>query len=206
MSKQTKSSLLLLLTAFIWGTAFVAQKNGAHLGALTYNGIRTLIGGLVLIPVIKILDCRKKATNFRDINTPKAETEVSALTTPKARDSALTDAENEKKILIFGSIALGIVLFAGSTLQQYGITFTTVGKSGFITSLYAVEVPIFSIAIGKKSPPGHLALCPDGCDRPLPALHERRGLHPAKRRFLCLPLHTFLCAADYDHRLLFTKM
>lgn len=175
MSKQTKSSLLLLLTAFIWGTAFVAQKNGAHLGALTYNGIRTLIGGLVLIPVIRILDCRKKATNFRDINTPKAETEVSALTTPKARDSALTDAENENKILIFGSIALGIVLFAGSTLQQYGITFTTVGKSGFITSLYAVEVPIFSIAIGKKVRPviwlcvlmgvtGLYLLCMNGAD------------------------------------------
>ena len=153
MSKQTKSSLLLLLTAFIWGTAFVAQKSGAHLGALTYNGIRSLIGGLVLIPVIRFLDHRKEVTEPPRAAAASQTTEhsrnVDALSDPKP----LPDPKSEKKILIIGSVALGIVMFAGSTLQQYGIGFTTVGKSGFITSLYAVEVPILSIVIGKKVRP-----------------------------------------------------
>ena len=62
MSKKMKSNLLLLLTAFIWGTAFVAQKSGMdYIEPFTYGGIRTLIGGLFLIPVIKFLDTRKPA-------------------------------------------------------------------------------------------------------------------------------------------------
>ena len=53
MSKKMKSNILLLLTAFIWGSAFVAQKSGMdYIEPFTYNGIRTFIGGLVLIPVI----------------------------------------------------------------------------------------------------------------------------------------------------------
>ena len=53
MSKKMQGNLMLLLTALIWGTAFVAQSAGMdHVQPFTYNGIRTLIGGLVLIPVI----------------------------------------------------------------------------------------------------------------------------------------------------------
>lgn len=134
MSKRLKSDALLLLTAFIWGSAFVAQKVGADIGTFTYNGIRTFIGGLVLIPVILVLDAMAKKKNPVD-------------TRPQEEKAA------EKKLLILGGICCGLALFVASTLQQYGITFTTAGKAGFITSLYAVIVPIMSIVLGKKVRP-----------------------------------------------------
>ena len=54
MSKKLQSDLLLLLTAMIWGSAFVAQKAGATLEPFTYNGIRNVVGAIALIPVILI--------------------------------------------------------------------------------------------------------------------------------------------------------
>ena len=54
MSKKAKSNILLLITAIIWGSAFVAQKAGTTLEPFTYNGIRTLIGGIALLPVIAV--------------------------------------------------------------------------------------------------------------------------------------------------------
>ena len=57
MSKKMQSNILLLITAFIWGSAFVAQKSGMdYIEPFTFNGIRTLIGGLVLIPVVFIMN------------------------------------------------------------------------------------------------------------------------------------------------------
>lgn len=52
MSKKMKANMLLLITAIIWGTAFVAQKSGGEIGSFTFNGIRTFIGGLVLLPFV----------------------------------------------------------------------------------------------------------------------------------------------------------
>ena len=127
MSKRMKSNILLLITAIIWGSAFVAQKEGAHLGAFTMNGIRTFIGGLVLIPVIFLF--RAKGI---------------------AQDSGTDNKDTQKKMAIIGGIICGIVLFVASTLQQYGINFTSAGKAGFITALYIVIVPIMSIVLGKK--------------------------------------------------------
>ncbi len=131
MSKRFRSNVLLLLTAFIWGSAFVAQKVGGDLGTFTFNGVRTFIGGLSLIPVILILDALKK--------------KKSGGVTVSGEDRA-----SEKKILLTGGILCGVVLFIASTLQQYGINFTTAGKSGFITALYTVIVPFLAIATGKK--------------------------------------------------------
>lgn len=126
--------MLLFLTAFIWGSAFVAQKVGAELGTFTYNGIRTFIGGIVLIPVILVLD---KMSSKKNEAAPQTEAEKAAA----------------KKTLIIGGICCGLALFVASTLQQYGINFTTAGKAGFITSLYAIIVPIMSIFLGKKVRP-----------------------------------------------------
>ena len=134
MSKKMKSNLLLLLTAFIWGTAFVAQKSGMdYIEPFTYNGIRTLIGGLFLIPVIKFLDTRK----------PEAEKERIA-----SRSAEQKAAEN--KLLLIGGICCGTALFVASSLQQFGVSYTTAGKAGFITTLYVVIVPIFSIFLRKN--------------------------------------------------------
>lgn len=139
MSKRFRSNLLLLLTAFIWGSAFVAQKVGADIGTFTFNGIRTFVGGLSLLPVILLLDSIKRK---KDAKGDKIEN----IPDVKSAEEKVT----EKKVLIMGGVSCGIFLFIASTLQQYGIAFTTAGKSGFITSLYAVIVPFLAIAVGKK--------------------------------------------------------
>ena len=122
--EQIKGSLLLFLAAIIWGVAFVAQSVGMdYVGPFTFNCVRTLIGGLVLIPCIVFLNRGKvkKKTDF-----------------------------TEKKRLLLGGICCGVALTTGSTLQQFGIMYTTVGKAGFITAVYIIIVPILGLFLGKK--------------------------------------------------------
>ena len=122
--EQIKGSLLLFLAAIIWGVAFVAQSVGMdYVGPFTFNCVRTLIGGIVLIPCIAILNRGKvkKKTDF-----------------------------TEKKRLLLGGICCGVALTTGSTLQQFGIMYTTVGKAGFITAFYIIIVPILGLFLGKK--------------------------------------------------------
>lgn len=135
MSKKLKSDIMLLITAIIWGSAFVAQKAGTVLEPFTYNGIRMLIGGLVLIPVIFLFKKLKK-------EDPQAV--------------ALTEEEKkaEKKTLLIGGLSCGVVLCIASSLQQFGMFFDTdAGKTGFITSLYIVIVPILGLFLHKKVKP-----------------------------------------------------
>ena len=129
MSKKMKSNILLLLTAFIWGSAFVAQKSGMdYIEPFTYNGIRTFIGGLVLIPVI-IFFANKS-------NKQREEKEK------------IFDFDRDKTAII-GGVCCGIALFVASSLQQFGVSYTTAGKAGFITALYIVFVPIIGIFLKK---------------------------------------------------------
>ena len=119
-----RSSLLLFLAATIWGTAFVAQSVGMdYVGPLTFNAARSLIGGIVLIPVVLLLNRKKDGPAF----------------TPEGRKTTIT-----------GGLCCGVLLFAASSLQQIGIQYTTVGKAGFITALYIIMVPIFSIFLRKR--------------------------------------------------------
>ena len=130
MSKKLQGTMMLLLTALIWGSSFVAQRAGMeYIGPFTFNGIRSLIGGLVLIPVIFLFS--------------------------KEKNAELTEAEKKagKKTLLLGGILCGIVLFAASSLQQIGMVYTTAGKAGFITALYIVLVPILGVFIRKKVKP-----------------------------------------------------
>lgn len=125
-TQKLRNCLLLLTAAVIWGMAFVSQKAGMDsMGPLTFNGVRSLIGGAVLIPVILILRNR----------TPKAERKSLPL-----------------KTTIIGGIACGLALTVASTLQQYGLSMTTVGKGGFITTLYIILTPILGIFLHKKVP------------------------------------------------------
>lgn len=122
-----KNNILLVLTALIWGCAFVAQSVGMdYVGPFTFNMARFLIGAIVLLPVIWFMDRQRK-----------------------------TGAEKGagQKTLIIGGICCGIALAVASTLQQWGILFTTVGKAGFITAMYIVIVPMLGIFIGKKVRP-----------------------------------------------------
>lgn len=128
-----RNSLLLLLTAFIWGVAFVAQSvGGEQVGCFTFNGIRSLIGGVVLIPVILFLDAQKK----KELGEEK-----------------FSEQKGDKKTLILGGISCGVLLCIASNFQQFGISFTTVGKAGFITALYIIIVPILGLFMKKKVGP-----------------------------------------------------
>lgn len=122
MNKKLRSSFILLLTAFIWGIAFVAQRVGAdYMGTLTFNGIRFILGALSLIPVIAIFE-RKKITS-----------------------------NEERKLLIRYAVLAGLVLFIASTLQQHGIMISgSAGKASFITGLYTVFVPVCGLFVHKR--------------------------------------------------------
>ena len=136
---------MLVLTAMVWGGSFVAQKSGMELiGPFAFNGIRTIIGGIVLIPLIMVLD-RMKSKKQASATAVKAD----------AADSVLSEADkkNEQKLLITGSICCGLALLVAGMLQQIGMMYTTAGKAGFITALYVVLVPIFGRILGKKIRP-----------------------------------------------------
>lgn len=124
---RPKNAFMLILTAFIWGTAFVAQSVGMdYLGPFTFNGVRSLIGGVALIPCIWLLQ------KLNDKSEPVTE-------------------ERNRKDLLIGGISCGVLLFAASSLQQVGIQYTTAGKAGFITAFYIVFVPVLGIFLGKKT-------------------------------------------------------
>lgn len=134
--KQILSNLVLVLTAMIWGSAFVAQSEGTKfVGPFTFNAIRNIIGGLVLLPCIFLI---KKISSKNDNYV-----EDSIVKNVK-------ESNNYNKNLIVGGIFCGLALFLGSTFQQIGIKYTSAGKSGFITALYIVIVPILGVMIGKK--------------------------------------------------------
>ncbi len=124
--KNFKSLGILLLTAMIWGFAFVAQRKGAEfVGAFTFNGIRFALGALSLIPVILIFE--------------------------KKKEDIVVHKNKMKRTAVVG-IAAGIILFVASWLQQRGVEITgSAGKAGFITGLYTVLVPVFGIFLKRKT-------------------------------------------------------
>ena len=131
---KTRNTFLLILTAFIWGVAFVAQSVGnAYVGPWTFTASRSVIGALFLIPCIAFLD------------------KLKAKETSSSNNAAVKDEPNNTKTLIIGGICCGTALAIASMLQQYGIAYTTVGKAGFITALYIIIVPILGIFF-KRNP------------------------------------------------------
>ncbi len=131
MNKGTlKADTLLLLTAAIWGFAFVAQRVGMeHIGPFLFNAIRFALGSLSLLPLIYL-----GMGNGRSESTPPIPI--------------------SKGARIAGSLLAGSVLFGGASLQQIGIVYTTAGKAGFITGLYVILVPIIGLKWGRKASTG----------------------------------------------------
>ena len=128
--KTLIGSGLLVLTALIWGIAFVAQSEGMnYVGGFTFNACRFLIGGTVLIPCIYFL--RRGG---------------------REQPQALTAGEHSQQTRtgVVGGICCGLVLCLSSSLQQFGIAHTTVGKAGFITALYIILVPILGLFMKKR--------------------------------------------------------
>ena len=131
MNRQLRGSLMLLATAFIWGTAFVAQKSGMDtIGPIAFNGIRMLIGGCSLLPVIAVMNMRRNG-----------------------RDAKSAESAEQKRLLWIGGICCGLFLMAASCVQQIGICYTTAGKTGFITAMYVILVPLCGLFLKKRIPP-----------------------------------------------------
>lgn len=125
-SASLRSSFLLFLAAFIWGVAFVAQSVGMdYMGPFSFNGGRFLLGSMVLMPIAAVRRTRNKKKNVERASW---------------------------KITITGGICCGLALCAAALCQQIGIQYTTVGKAGFITTLYIIIVPIMGIFLKKKVP------------------------------------------------------
>ena len=128
--KNWKSPLLLLLTATIWGVAFVAQSVGMdYVKPFTFNGVRSLLGAVVLVPVIFLFGRQKKDDG------------IGTGADKKRKDS---------KTLWLGGILCGLCLCVASSLQQIGIQYTTAGKAGFLTAMYIIIVPVIGLFLGKK--------------------------------------------------------
>lgn len=122
-AKVLKSDALLLLAAAVWGFAFVAQRMGmAHVGPLTFNAVRFALGAAVLAPFMLARRSSRRAAGGPGMPSAARRT-----------------------LYAFG--IAGSVLFAGASLQQIGIVYTTAGKAGFITGLYVVMVPLIGVLL-----------------------------------------------------------
>lgn len=125
--KQLVSSLLLLLAAIIWGVAFVAQSVGMeYVGPLTFSATRSFIGSVVLLPVIYLFRSKTKASENPE------------------------EKQQRRRTLIVGGVVCGTLLAIATNLQQFGILYTSTGKSGFITACYIVIVPVLGLFLQKK--------------------------------------------------------
>lgn len=139
--------LLLLLAALIWGVAFVAQSVGMdYMGPFTFNGARFLMGSAVLVPFIVF---RKR---FRPSKQGQQAHQIGEKKWDEVRQAETEENKNKRTALI-GGICCGLALCPAALFQQFGILYTTVGKAGFITTLYIILVPIAGIFM-KKAPSG----------------------------------------------------
>ena len=116
-SRSWRGSLLLLIAAMIWGSAFVAQRFGAeHMAFASFTGVRHTLGALVLLVVVAVFD-------------------------RSARRTRTERAARWRQVLLPG-LGVGVALSGGSLLQQAGLETTTAGNAGFITGLYMVFIPV----------------------------------------------------------------
>ncbi len=120
--------MMLITTALIWGIAFSAQRAATfYLDAVSFNGLRFVIGAATLLPIVFISDA-----------------------IAKKRGKAV---KRMSKSAIGGALFCGFIMFMGNNLQQIGLASTTAGKGGFITALYIVIVPVMGLLAGKKTAP-----------------------------------------------------
>ena len=177
MNTQRKNSLLLLLCAFIWGTAFVAQSAGSGMGACSFLAGRSWLAVLVLLPTVKVFDLvRQRSTGTT--GAPK---------TPE-----------ERRCLRRASLVCGTLLFVASAAQQFGLTLNpSTAKAGFLTAMYVVLVPIFGLALGRRGSPqlwGSVAIAVCG----LYLLCMRNGFGGVERSDMVL----LLCAVLFSFQIM----
>ncbi|MGI6752049.1 MAG: DMT family transporter [Anaerovoracaceae bacterium] len=130
--KKVAANFILLFTAFIWGTGFVAQRVGMeYIGPLTFIAIRFFLATIMLLCVIWLSKMKAKITG---------------------NPSKLLDTEEKKavsqkdrRIFIVAGFSCGGILFCGAYMQQLGLVFTTAAKASFITALYIIIVPLLGL-------------------------------------------------------------
>ena len=128
MKNNLKGSIILLITALIWGTTFIMQKKATGLvEAFTFNFFRSIIATILLFTIAFITRNKIEVKDTDDKG----------------------NAVSKKKVYIF-SILAGIGMAGGATLQQIGLNSTDASTSAFLTSLYIVFAPILGLAFGKK--------------------------------------------------------
>ncbi len=122
--KKIKAAFMLVIAALVWGAAMSFQSEGMeHVGPLTFQAVRFLLGGTVLLPAVYFIGKKDPGENRADYN-------------PKG--------------VYIGGAVCGTALMVACTLQQYGIVYTTVGKAGFLTSLYIIIIPILGLFLRKR--------------------------------------------------------
>ena len=134
MTKTLRANLLLVLTATIWGTTFVAQGVAMDsMGPFTFNAVRLILAVIVLLPTIRLLDRLFEKRNGHKPPTMKTMT------------------RDQKRRLLIGGVVCGVILSGGMAFQQYGMVYSSPGKAGFITALYIVLVPVVGIAFKHRA-------------------------------------------------------
>ena len=134
--KELRGSLCLLLTAVIWGAAFVAQSVSMdYVGPFTFQCVRSLLASLVLLPVALLLRARRR----------------------RRGEEPAGDGKGRGTLWKAGLIC-GLIMTVATNLQQVGMQYTTPGKAGFITALYIVLVPLLGLFRGRR-PSLRLWLC-----------------------------------------------
>ena len=122
-SQALRADFLMLITAMIWGTAFVAQRIGMdNIGPFLFTGLRFALGALALLPLV----------------------------IHQGRTAARHEPFLQRGLLL-GGMSMGLALTVGINLQQVGLLFTSVTNSGFITGLYVIVVPLLGLALGHKT-------------------------------------------------------
>ena len=158
--KEWRGNLLLLVTAIIWGSAFVAQSVAADLvGTFTFQALRSLLGGLVLLPVVAGNAVMRRKRGVAPIGS--------------------------RRTLWCGGILCGVMLCVASCLQQGGIAYTSVGNAGFITAMYILLVPLLGMFFGKKVG-SRLWICIGMAIVALYLLSIKDGFHMSKGDLLML--------------------
>lgn len=123
--RTLKADILLLITAAVWGFAFVAQRAGMeYVGPFTYNAVRFALGGFSLLPLLAF------------------------------RQNQRISVGHPSKPLLLAGMATGLALFLGSSFQQVGLQYTTAGNAGFITGLYVIIVPLIGLFFKERAGKG----------------------------------------------------
>ena len=131
MSDKTKGNLILLLTAVLWGTGFISQKLGNEvMPPMTFNAVRQFMAGVVLTPLV-VRGLKESGYLSREKNT------VERISERKTR-------------LAKAGVLCGIFMLIGTATQQIGLLTVSAGKSGFISSIYIVFTPLFSVIAGSR--------------------------------------------------------